>query len=196
MAMMPNLDLSHFFSAPTLAWGTSQHAKVEQLAQTSAGAVLAWVDDDTLYATMVFLTADTLFSSCSCSVGYRCKHAAAVALAYQQAQTAKDTLPLANENDGRLVLLTQAGVSATDTSDDDDFVDEYESDVDSDDDEDDEDGSPGSMYEDNDDGDDSTLIAEYLASLPQPALVKLLLRLSDQYSDVFFALRSKARRNH
>src|SRR6266545_6389268 len=86
--------------------------RVRELAATSTGGLLAWVQGSTRYATSVTLGKDDLTSRCTCPFGGTCKHAVAVVLAYLDRPDQAPPLPVAAPNDPRLVLLEQQAVAA------------------------------------------------------------------------------------
>jgi len=80
--------------------------RVRELAATSSGELLAWVQGGSRYATRVVLDQESLSAACTCPYGGTCKHAVAVALAYLDRPDQAPPLPLATPNDPRIVLLT------------------------------------------------------------------------------------------
>lgn len=79
--------------------------KVRELAATSEGELLAWVQGSERYATRVSLGSNRLASDCTCPYGGTCKHAIAVALAYLNRPEKAPLLPVAAANDTRFALL-------------------------------------------------------------------------------------------
>lgn len=74
------------------------------LAQTSDGALLAWVQGTERYATLVDFDDDWPESVCTCPYDDTCKHAVALVLAFQQCDVNRP-LPVAGPDDRRLRLL-------------------------------------------------------------------------------------------
>jgi uncharacterized Zn finger protein len=87
--------------------------RVRELAATSSGGLVAWVQGRARYATSVTLSAQNPQARCTCPYGGTCKHAVAVALAYLDRPEQAPPLPLAAPNDPRLVLLEQMATAAT-----------------------------------------------------------------------------------
>lgn len=116
---VPSL-LSHFTDRITFdvlaAWtgeavfqrGRAYHkdGRVRDIAVTSEGRLLATVDGTRRYATLLFQeNGGELASACTCPYGPRCKHAVALACACLALLAAKQTIPLASDNDKRLLDL-------------------------------------------------------------------------------------------
>ncbi len=87
--------------------------RVRELAATSSGGLVAWVQGNARYATSITLGKDDLTSRCTCPYGGTCKHAVAVALAYLDRPDQAPPLPVVAADDPRLVLLEQKAVAAT-----------------------------------------------------------------------------------
>lgn len=79
---------------------------VSDLAQTSDGALLAWVLGTERYATLVDIDEGGLESFCTCPYDATCKHALALVLAFQQGDLNRP-LPVVGPDDRRLRLLEQ-----------------------------------------------------------------------------------------
>jgi uncharacterized Zn finger protein len=84
--------------------------RVQDLARTEDGGLLAWVRGTQRYATVVERAKDgedtsELASRCTCPVGHRCKHAVAVVVAYLDALQHGHDVPVAAGSDRRLRLL-------------------------------------------------------------------------------------------
>jgi uncharacterized Zn finger protein len=90
--------------------------RVRELAATSPGELVAWVQGSSRYATRVILNQERLSADCTCPYGGTCKHAVAVALAYLDRPDQARPLPLATANDPRIVLLDRKAAAATITS--------------------------------------------------------------------------------
>jgi len=85
--------------------------RVQELACTSNGGLVAWVKGSKTYATMVDIEDEELTSACTCPYGDVCKHAVAVVLEYLEKLNQSVQVPMVAEEDPRLVLLenTQEG---------------------------------------------------------------------------------------
>src|SRR6266540_4540016 len=86
--------------------------RVRELAATSSGGLVAWVQGNARYATSITLGKDDLTSRCTCPYGGTCKHAVAVALAYLDRPDQAPSLPAATPNDPRIVLLDHKAAAA------------------------------------------------------------------------------------
>jgi len=98
---------------------------VKDLAQTSGGAVVAWVQGERRYATKVEIDSKgKLQSVCTCPYYTTCKHAVAVVLAYLDELKNDRVVPLAPDDDQRLAEIAEmenraARLSDVDDADDD-----------------------------------------------------------------------------
>jgi uncharacterized Zn finger protein len=101
-------DLEEWADAGSLKRGKAyfDEGRVESLAMTPDGALLAWVSGSERYAVQVAIApageSPRLASLCTCPVGYACKHAVAAVLAYLDAVASGKLVPLAKFNDPRL----------------------------------------------------------------------------------------------
>jgi uncharacterized Zn finger protein len=86
--------------------------RVHELATTSSGELLAWVQGSSRYATRVVLGKESMSADCTCPYGGICKHAVAVILAYLNRAEQAPPLPLATPNDPRIVLLDHKAAAA------------------------------------------------------------------------------------
>jgi uncharacterized Zn finger protein len=86
--------------------------RVRELAATSSGELLAWVQGSSRYTTRVVLDKDSLSSNSTCPYSGTCKHAVAVALAYLNRPDQAPPLPVATPNDPRIVLLDRTAAAA------------------------------------------------------------------------------------
>lgn len=77
----------------------------QDLALTSDGGLLAWVQGSELYATRVDIKDENLISDCTCPYGGTGKHAVSVVLDYLEKIKQNSKLPTMNEDDERLLLL-------------------------------------------------------------------------------------------
>jgi len=87
--------------------------RVRELAATSSGGLVAWVQGSVRYATSVTLGAQGLAARCTCPYSGTCKHAVAVALAYLDRPDQAPPLPVVTPDDPRLASLEQKAVAAT-----------------------------------------------------------------------------------
>lgn len=85
--------------------------RVQELACTSNGGLVAWVKGTKTYATLVDIEEEELTSGCTCPYGDVCKHAVAVVLEYLEKLNQNIQVLTVAEGDPRLTLLenTQEG---------------------------------------------------------------------------------------
>lgn len=83
--------------------------RVFEIARTSTGGLIAWVQGDRKYATRVEWTDDELTAECSCPYWGRCKHAVAVIVEYLDRVRKGKSLPCADRKDQRLQMLQEPG---------------------------------------------------------------------------------------
>jgi uncharacterized Zn finger protein len=102
-------DLQEWAGSSTVARGRSyqRNRQVQELACTPSGSLLAWVQGTQRYATQVEITGSSLTSSCTCPVGYSCKHAVATVLDYLERLKQNINVPTVPESDRRLTLLQE-----------------------------------------------------------------------------------------
>ncbi|MBN1982198.1 MAG: SWIM zinc finger family protein [Chitinivibrionales bacterium] len=95
------------FGSALFSRGKSYQAnrQVEELCQTEAGGLVAWVEDTHTYATTVSVAGGTLKSQCTCPCGGSCKHVVAVILEWFEQTKAKKEIPKALSQDERLTLI-------------------------------------------------------------------------------------------
>src|SRR5215207_7980573 len=74
-----------------------RNRRVQGLARTPGGSVVAWVKGSQRYATSVDLVEGALTSSCSCPYGMTCKHAVALALEYIEQLKKRNPVPTVTE---------------------------------------------------------------------------------------------------
>jgi uncharacterized Zn finger protein len=119
-------DVRAWVGGTTFARGLSYQGRgrVEDLARTSDGGLVAWVQGTRRYATLVEVEDDHLTSTCTCPVGFACKHAAAVVLEYQGRSRVDEVLPEADRDDRRLLLLEADDADAEDAWGEDEDEDE------------------------------------------------------------------------
>jgi uncharacterized Zn finger protein len=85
--------------------GYQRSRRVEGLAQTQKGEIVAWVQGGKRYATLVDFEDGELVSTCTCPYGATCKHAVAVMLEYLDQLKKNIEVPIIDEQDQRLLLL-------------------------------------------------------------------------------------------
>jgi uncharacterized Zn finger protein len=100
-------DLEQWAGSRVLSRGQGYHRdhRVQGLAQTQSGGIVAWVQGEQRYATEVDFEDGKLISICTCPYGNNCKHAVAVVLEYLDHVKKKIEVPKATEKDQRLALL-------------------------------------------------------------------------------------------
>ena len=125
--------------------------RVQKLACTASGSILAWVQGTSRYATHVEIAKKKLTASCTCPYGGTCKHAVAVVLSYLECLKNQKEIPTAAEDDPRFDLLQEAAEAAAaghawepEEADDEDY-DEDEEDYDDEDDDGDDDDEETKM---------------------------------------------------
>ncbi len=85
-----------------------QHGgRVQKLACTASGGILAWVQGTLRYATQVEIVKKKLLASCTCPYGGICKHAVALVLSYLDCLKTQKAIPTAAEDDTRFDLLQE-----------------------------------------------------------------------------------------
>ncbi len=115
-------DLNDWVGARIVGRGKSYQRRVKNLCITSDGALVASVQGTKLYSTRADLDSNNeLHSQCSCPYGGGCKHAVAMILAYLDACKNKKNIPLATQDDERLLRLSG---KSDDTDDFEDLDDE------------------------------------------------------------------------
>ncbi|MGH8068941.1 MAG: SWIM zinc finger family protein [Candidatus Entotheonellia bacterium] len=102
-------DLQEWAGSSTVARGRSyqRNRQVQELVCTPSGSLLAWVQGTQRYATQVDIAGSSLTSSCTCPVGYSCKHAVATVLDYLERLKQNINVPTVPESDRRLTLLQE-----------------------------------------------------------------------------------------
>jgi uncharacterized Zn finger protein len=79
--------------------------QVQDLARTSRGGLVAWVQGSQCYAARIESEDDELVAACTCPYEGICKHAVAVVLEYLAQMKRNRTIPTVTEQDRRLQLL-------------------------------------------------------------------------------------------
>lgn len=101
-------DLTLWAGKKTVSGGREcfQKNEVTQLAMTKKGGILAWVEAEELFATLVEYEDGELYSECTCNpIENTCIHAIAVIIEYIVHLKKKIAIPVANANDRRFFLL-------------------------------------------------------------------------------------------
>jgi len=123
-------DLDDWTGSRTVSRGKSyqRQGRVNQLAISDAGVLLAWVDGSHAYATRVEFTtssrkrSDRIVSQCSCPVRHACKHAVAVILEYLKAIEDSADVPAVTDADPRWEVSMEGGFESGHIDDDDDSL--------------------------------------------------------------------------
>ncbi len=82
-------------------------SRVQELARTPSGGLVAWVQGTQRHATLVDIEGEDLTSACTCPYAGVCKHAVAVVLQYLDHLKQGIEIPAVAEQDGPLALLQQ-----------------------------------------------------------------------------------------
>jgi len=100
-------DLQEWAGAAIVTRGERyQHSgQVHDLARTSRGGLVAWVQGTGRYATTIESEGKALIAACTCPYGDICKHAVAVVLDYLEQVKQNRAIPTVTEQDYRLRLL-------------------------------------------------------------------------------------------
>jgi uncharacterized Zn finger protein len=103
-------DLDAWVGPKTLVRGRQyqREHRVEDLARSSGGELIAWVAGTERYATAITASGGKLRSWCTCPVGTSCKHAVAVVLEYLE--SLKNNVPVRTlaDNDPRLLIFARS----------------------------------------------------------------------------------------
>ncbi len=83
-----------------------QQGGINHLCLTEDGDLLAWVEGSSRHAVMIFFEDQILTSVCSCAAQGACKHAVAAVYEALYLNSQKISLPVTNEDDERLTLLS------------------------------------------------------------------------------------------
>lgn len=107
-------DIQAWAGPSIVSRGTSYQRsnRVQKLARTASGGILAWVQGTSRYATQVDIIKKKLTASCTCPYGGTCKHAVAVVLSYLEGLKNQKEIPVAAEDDPRCALITKAAEAA------------------------------------------------------------------------------------
>jgi len=100
-------ELVEWAGATIVARGRSYQRSrlVQDLARMATGGLIAWVHGSDRYATAVERKGRALNADCTCPYRSVCKHAVAVVLEYLEQMKPNHAIPIAPEEDHRLLLL-------------------------------------------------------------------------------------------
>jgi uncharacterized Zn finger protein len=100
-------DLEEWAGSRVLSRGQSYQRshRVQELAQTKSGELVAWVQGEKRYATQVDFKGGELTSTCTCPYRGACKHAVAVVLEYLDHLRKSLEIPQITRQDPRIELL-------------------------------------------------------------------------------------------
>lgn len=104
-----------------------QSGQIHDLARTSRGGLVAWVQGRRRYATTIENGGKALIAACTCPYGDICKHAVAVVLDYLKQVKQNRAIPTVIKQDHRLRLLE--GSVDTEERDEEEDGDEADEDV-------------------------------------------------------------------
>lgn len=123
-------DLDAWAGPSILSRGRSyqRSGRVQKLAHTVSGGILAWVQGTFRYVTRVEMDKKTLVASCICPYSGTCKHAVAVVLAYLECLKQQSNVPTISTNDRRLRLLEDAQEAEEEDRYEEDNIDDEEDD--------------------------------------------------------------------
>ncbi|MBI3304205.1 MAG: SWIM zinc finger domain-containing protein [Deltaproteobacteria bacterium] len=124
-------DLEEWAGAAIVSRGRSYQRgrRVQSLARSGSGGLVAWVQGTHRYATVVEVEDGELTSFCTCPYGDTCKHAVAVVLEYLECLKQKREVPTVTERDRRLRLTHEIAEEEENAWDDEDEEeDEYDED--------------------------------------------------------------------
>ena len=151
-------DLEKWVGSRIVGRGRSywQQGRVSELAATSDGSLIAWVEGSKRYVTKVDMDEDGLPDSvCTCPYELDCKHGVAVVLEYLARVKDNRQIPKTNKDDARLELF-----------EDGDWNDEVD---------DDENALPGDMQKE---------IDAFLKSKTKAQIIELVRELAEQHPDI------------
>jgi uncharacterized Zn finger protein len=152
--------------------------RVQKLARTTSGGLVAWVYGTSRYATQVDIKKKQLTSSCTCPYWSTCKHAVAVLLTYLEALKSQKEIPVVEDDDPRIALIQEAAdaeatlhsgeLQEDDEEEDDDVYPEDDFEDDDDYDDEDEEDEDNEEEDDDDEDDEPTVKKRPVARRPQP----------------------------
>jgi len=104
-------DLTEWAGSKIVSRGKNyqRNGYVEDLARTSDGSLIAWVEGTERYATKVLFVDGELESNCTCPYWDTCKHAVAVVIEHLYCLKQKVKIPKVTKKDRRLKLFEEFG---------------------------------------------------------------------------------------
>ncbi|MEW6376082.1 MAG: SWIM zinc finger family protein [Thermodesulfobacteriota bacterium] len=163
-------DLEQWAGHRVLSRGQGYHRghRVEGLAQTQTGGIIAWVLSGRRYATEVDFEDGELISVCTCPYRSTCKHAVAVVLEYLDHLKKNREIPQITGQDQRIALLQGLG-------DKEDWQDEYDEEEEID---------TGRLVSDKDGKLIHADLKDFLEEQSKEQLIALLKDLSERYPNI------------
>lgn len=163
-------DLQEWAGATIVSRGQSyqRSRQVHELARTSRGGLVAWVQGTRRYATTIESEGKALIAACTCPYGDICKHAVAVVLDYLEQVKQDRAIPTVTEQDHRLRLLEDSA----DAEEMDEEADGNEADEDT-----------GRVFLRQSQKAASVALLEFLEQQTKPQLLALLKDLAQRYPD-------------
>ncbi|MCC7353355.1 MAG: SWIM zinc finger domain-containing protein, partial [Anaerolineae bacterium] len=109
-------DLEEWAGVTIVSRGQGYHRnrRVQDLARTPSGGIIAWVQGTQRYATLVDVQNGDLVATCTCPYWATCKHAVAVVLEYLDRLKQKAEVPTVTDEDPRRAWLAGATEPAGD----------------------------------------------------------------------------------
>ena len=100
-------DIEDWAGSKIVSRGKSyqKNRKVQDLARTPSGGIIAWVRGTQRYVAFVEFEGGDLLSNCTCPYDDTCKHAVAVVLEYLECLKKNISVPIDSTNDRRFELL-------------------------------------------------------------------------------------------
>jgi uncharacterized Zn finger protein len=171
-------DLQKWAGAVILSRGQryQRNGQVWDLARTSVGELVAWVQGTRRYATTIASEGKALIAACTCPYEGICKHAVAVVLDYLEHVKQNCPIPTVMEQDQRLHLLEgPADVEETDAEGEADEADE----------------EVGRTVLRRSRANDAGALPEFLEQQTKPQLLALLKDMAQRYPDVRQSLQDR-----
>lgn len=171
-------DLQKWAGAAILSRGQryQRNGQVHNLARTSLGGLVAWVQGTRRYATTIESEGKTLVAACTCPYEGICKHAVAVVLDYLEQVKQNRAIPTVTEQDQRLRLLE--GTADVDETDEGEAGDEADEEV-------------GRAVPRRSRANAAGALPEFLEQQTKPQLLALLKDMAQRYSDVRQTLQDR-----
>lgn len=171
-------DLQKWAGAAILSRGQryQRNGQVHNLARTSLGGLVAWVQGTRRYATTIESEGKTLVAACTCPYEGICKHAVAVVLDYLEQVKQNRAIPTVTEQDQRLRLLE--GTADVDETDEGKAGDEADEEV-------------GRAVPRRSRANAAGALPEFLEQQTKPQLLALLKDMAQRYPDVRQTLQDR-----